>query len=171
MYKNLSDCQVKPMELFQLYLYLSPQMAMPHINLLTWNLPQPEAQLSWRYLTITMFSPLSTEYIVAFNGYFTAKARSHFINSALKSSEALDWRIVPRKNPASDFPSDFEVVQIRQASHSSLLTLEDHPYIKRVTPQRKVFRTLNYTPDCESLSLPLIVKYLHIFCSVLLFLF
>uniref|UniRef100_A0A8C8I5U9 Membrane-bound transcription factor site-1 protease n=1 Tax=Oncorhynchus tshawytscha TaxID=74940 RepID=A0A8C8I5U9_ONCTS len=105
------------------------------------------AQMPWRYLTITMFSPLSTEYIVAFNGYFTAKARSHFISSALKSSEALDWRIVPRKNPASDFPSDFEVVQIRQASHSSLLTLEDHPYIKRVTPQRKVFRTLNYTPD------------------------
>lgn len=124
-------------------------MAMPHINLLTWNLPQPEAQLPRRCLTITMFS-LSTEYIVAFNGYFTAKARSHFISSALRSAEALDWGIVLRENPASDFPSDFEVVQIRQASHSSLLTLEDHPYIKRVTPQRKVFRTLKYMPDCES---------------------
>uniref|UniRef100_A0A6Q2X6K8 Membrane-bound transcription factor site-1 protease n=1 Tax=Esox lucius TaxID=8010 RepID=A0A6Q2X6K8_ESOLU len=90
------------------------------------------------------------EYIVAFNGYFTAKARSHFISSALKNSEAVDWRIVPRENPASDFPSDFEVVQIRQAPRHSLLTLEDHPYIKRVTPQRKVFRTLKYTPDRES---------------------
>ena len=38
---------------------------------------------------------------------------------------------------------------MRQASHSNLVTLEDHPYIKRVTPQRKVFRTLKYTP-CES---------------------
>uniref|UniRef100_A0A4W5R5B0 Membrane-bound transcription factor site-1 protease n=1 Tax=Hucho hucho TaxID=62062 RepID=A0A4W5R5B0_9TELE len=85
---------------------------------------------------------LFPEYIVAFNGYFTAKARSHFISSALRSAEALDWHIVLRENPASDFPSDFEVVQIRQASHSSLLPLEDHPYIKRVTPQRKVFRTL-----------------------------
>uniref|UniRef100_A0A8C7RKZ2 Membrane-bound transcription factor site-1 protease n=1 Tax=Oncorhynchus mykiss TaxID=8022 RepID=A0A8C7RKZ2_ONCMY len=114
--------------------------------------PNPDGNHSSNCSSLTVKLEFSTkvvehEYIVAFNGYFTAKARSHFINSALKSSEALDWRIVPRKNPASDFPSDFEVVQIRQASHSSLLTLEDHPYIKRVTPQRKVFRTLNYTPD------------------------
>uniref|UniRef100_A0A674C8C0 Membrane-bound transcription factor site-1 protease n=1 Tax=Salmo trutta TaxID=8032 RepID=A0A674C8C0_SALTR len=114
--------------------------------------PNPDGNHSSNCSSLTVKLEFSTkvvehEYIVAFNGYFTAKARSHFISSALKSSEALDWRIVPRKNPASDFPSDFEVVQIRQASHSSLLTLEDHPYIKRVTPQRKVFRTLNYTPD------------------------
>lgn len=83
-----------------------------------------------------------TEYIVAFNGYFTAKARSHFISSALQNVKAANWRIVHRENPASDYPSDFEVVQIRQDAHSSLLTLQDHPYIKRVTPQRKVFRTL-----------------------------
>lgn len=56
----------------------------------------------------------------------------------------LEWHIVPRENPASDFPSDFELVHIRQASPSNLLTLEDHPYIKRVTPQRKVFRMLKY---------------------------
>ncbi|TSS72698.1 Membrane-bound transcription factor site-1 protease [Bagarius yarrelli] len=79
------------------------------------------------------------EYIVAFNGYFTAKARSHFISSALQNAKALNWKIVRRENPASDYPSDFEVVQIRQDAHSSLLTLQDHPYIKRVTPQRKVF--------------------------------
>lgn len=82
------------------------------------------------------------EYIVAFNGYFTSKARSHFISSALQNAKAVNWRIVQRENPASDYPSDFEVVQIRQDAHSSLLTLQDHPYIKRVTPQRKVFRTL-----------------------------
>uniref|UniRef100_A0AAR2LDS8 Membrane-bound transcription factor site-1 protease n=1 Tax=Pygocentrus nattereri TaxID=42514 RepID=A0AAR2LDS8_PYGNA len=82
------------------------------------------------------------EYIVAFNGYFTAKARCHFISSALRNTEAENWRIVERENPASDYPSDFEVVQIRQDARSRLLTLQDHPYIKRVTPQRKVFRTL-----------------------------
>lgn len=92
-----------------------------------------------------IFKPLLLffpEYIVAFNGYFTAKARSHFISSALQNVKAVNWRIVRRENPASDYPSDFEVVQIRQDAHSSLLTLQDHPYIKRVTPQRKVFRTL-----------------------------
>ncbi|XP_030588228.1 membrane-bound transcription factor site-1 protease isoform X2 [Archocentrus centrarchus] len=91
------------------------------------------------------------EYIVGFTGYFSAKARSLYISSALRSAGdgTLEWHIVPRENPASDFPSDFELVHIRQASPSSLLTLEDHPYIKRVTPQRKVFRSLKYIPSPE----------------------
>ncbi|KAM9289147.1 membrane-bound transcription factor site-1 protease isoform 2-T2 [Morus bassanus] len=85
------------------------------------------------------------EYIVAFNGYFTAKARSKFISSALKSSDIENWRIVPRNNPASDYPSDFEVIQINEKQKDGVLTLEDHPNIKRVTPQRKVFRSLKFT--------------------------
>ncbi|XP_071613118.1 membrane-bound transcription factor site-1 protease isoform X3 [Heliangelus exortis] len=85
-----------------------------------------------------------SEYIVAFNGYFTAKARSKFISSALKSSDIENWRIVPRNNPASDYPSDFEVIQINEKQKDGVLTLEDHPNIKRVTPQRKVFRSLKY---------------------------
>ncbi|XP_029781153.1 membrane-bound transcription factor site-1 protease isoform X2 [Suricata suricatta] len=84
------------------------------------------------------------EYIVAFNGYFTAKARNSFISSALKSSEIDNWRIIPRNNPSSDYPSDFEVIQIKEKQKAGLLTLEDHPNIKRVTPQRKVFRSLKY---------------------------
>uniref|UniRef100_A0A8C6T843 Membrane-bound transcription factor site-1 protease n=1 Tax=Neogobius melanostomus TaxID=47308 RepID=A0A8C6T843_9GOBI len=90
------------------------------------------------------------EYIVSFTGYFSAKARSLYISSALRNAGGeLEWHIVPRENPASDFPSDFELVHIRKASPSSLLTLEDHPCIKRVTPQRKVFRSLKYTPSPE----------------------
>ncbi|XP_052583216.1 membrane-bound transcription factor site-1 protease isoform X4 [Peromyscus californicus insignis] len=84
------------------------------------------------------------EYIVAFNGYFTAKARNSFISSALKSSEVDNWRIIPRNNPSSDYPSDFEVIQIKEKQKAGLLTLEDHPNIKRVTPQRKVFRSLKF---------------------------
>lgn len=85
---------------------------------------------------------------MAFTGYFSAKARSLYISSALRNAgdETLEWHIVPRENPASDFPSDFELVHILQASPSSLLNLKDHPYIKRVTPQRKVFRSLKYIP-------------------------
>ena len=86
-----------------------------------------------------------SEYIVAFNGYFTAKARNSFISSALKSSAIDNWRIIPRNNPSSDYPSDFEVIQIKEKQKAGLLTLEDHPNIKRVTPQRKVFRSLKYT--------------------------
>ncbi|KAL0621787.1 Membrane-bound transcription factor site-1 protease [Plecturocebus cupreus] len=85
-----------------------------------------------------------SKYIVAFNGYFTAKARNSFISSALKSSEVDNWRIIPRNNPSSDYPSDFEVIQIKEKQKAGLLTLEDHPNIKRVTPQRKVFRSLKY---------------------------
>ncbi|XP_006152632.1 membrane-bound transcription factor site-1 protease isoform X1 [Tupaia chinensis] len=85
------------------------------------------------------------EYIVAFNGYFTAKARNSFISSALKSSEVVNWRILPRNNPSSDYPSDFEVIQIKEKQKAGLLTLEGHPNIKRVTPQRKVFRSLKFT--------------------------
>ncbi|XP_073911670.1 membrane-bound transcription factor site-1 protease isoform X2 [Castor canadensis] len=84
------------------------------------------------------------EYIVAFNGYFTARARNSFISSALKSSAVDNWRIIPRNNPSSDYPSDFEVIQIKEKQKAGLLTLEDHPNIKRVTPQRKVFRSLKY---------------------------
>ncbi|ELK31434.1 Membrane-bound transcription factor site-1 protease [Myotis davidii] len=91
---------------------------------------------------------VESEYIVAFNGYFTAKARNSFISSALKSSEINNWRIIPRNNPSSDYPSDFEVIQIKEKQKAGLLTLEDHPNIKRVTPQRKVFRSLKYAePD------------------------
>lgn len=100
---------------------------------------------------------VAVEYIIGFTGYFSAKARILYISSALRNAgdEALEWHIVPRENPASDFPSDFELVHIRQASPSSLLTLEDHPYIKRVTPQRKVFRMLKYVP-CKSDSIVLL---------------
>lgn len=86
----------------------------------------------------------STEYIVAFKGYFTANARSKFITSALKSRGIKDWRIVPRNNPASDYPSDFELIEIKSDQRDGVLTLEDHPNIKRVTPQKRVFRSLKF---------------------------
>uniref|UniRef100_A0A3Q2XY04 Membrane-bound transcription factor site-1 protease n=1 Tax=Hippocampus comes TaxID=109280 RepID=A0A3Q2XY04_HIPCM len=113
------------------------------------NLESPNSNCSHLTLKLEFSSKVvEHEYIVAFTGYFSAKARSLYISSALRNAKdgALEWHIVPRENPASDFPSDFDLVHIRQASPSSLLTLEDHPYIKRVTPQRKVFRSLKYIP-------------------------
>uniref|UniRef100_A0A8C7Y5H3 Membrane-bound transcription factor site-1 protease n=1 Tax=Oryzias sinensis TaxID=183150 RepID=A0A8C7Y5H3_9TELE len=129
------------------------QGAKPTIGSTLLPLPSPHDS-NCSHLTVKLeFSSevVEHEYIVAFTGYFSAKARSLYISSALRGSRdrQLEWHVVPRENPASDFPSDFELVHIRQASPSSLLTLEDHPYIKRVTPQRKVFRTLKYAPSPE----------------------
>lgn len=105
---------------------------------------------------------LISEYIVAFNGYFTAKARNSFISSALKSSEIDNWRIIPRNNPSSDYPSDFEVIQIRENQKAGLLTLEDHPNIKRVTPQRKVLRSLKCAESEYSGPWPACARSVHL---------
>ena len=69
--------------------------------------------LSWQLLLPYQFSfLLYVEYIVVFNGYYSASARSVFVRDALSS--ALDsWKIIPRHNPASDYPSDFSLVKVR----------------------------------------------------------
>ncbi|KAI8519668.1 Membrane-bound transcription factor site-1 protease [Branchiostoma belcheri] len=82
------------------------------------------------------------EYIVTFNGYFTPTARKNFIQAALREAEIPSWQIVPRNNPASDYPSDFEVVLLQERAQDGRDALEDHPNVKRVTPQRRVRRTL-----------------------------
>lgn len=57
------------------------------------------------------------------------------------------WRILPRINPASDYPSDFDVILIEERSpFNGLDTLKAHPSIKGVTPQRMVHRALKYFP-------------------------
>lgn len=91
-----------------------------------------------------MYDDVIAEYIVAFNGYFSAHARSKFISNALKNN-IENWRIVPRNNPASEYPSDFEVIQIDENQKDGVQALENHPNIKQVTPQRKVFRSLKFT--------------------------
>jgi hypothetical protein len=52
------------------------------------------------------------EYIVAFKKYYKATARKNFISAALRDTQS-EWEILPRNNPASDFPSDFDVVLVR----------------------------------------------------------
>ena len=69
--------------------------------------------LSWQLSLPYQFSfLLYVEYIVVFNGYYSTSARSVFVRDALSS--ALDsWKIIPRHNPASDYPSDFSLVKVR----------------------------------------------------------
>ena len=53
-----------------------------------------------------------TEYIVVFNGYYSTSARDGYVMTALDSSAVNSWKIIPRHNPASDYPSDFSLVKV-----------------------------------------------------------
>lgn len=88
---------------------------------------------------------VENEYIVTFNGYYKNLARANYISSALNSSGVRKWKILSRENPASDYPSDFDVVILEDTDKlTGLNALNDHPSVKRVTPQRMVLRTLKF---------------------------
>lgn len=94
---------------------------------------------------------VENEYIVTFNGYYKNKARANYINSALKGSGVKNWTILERQNPASDFPSDFDVVLIKDTEKlHGLDALNDHPSVKHVTSQRMVHRTLKLLNESDS---------------------
>ncbi|XP_070575086.1 membrane-bound transcription factor site-1 protease-like [Ptychodera flava] len=90
---------------------------------------------------------VENEYIVAFHDYYSSKARSSYVESALKNSGVVSWQILPRDNPASDYPSDFEVVQIQEHTQDGIEALKNHPFVKGITPQRRVTRKLQYVAD------------------------
>lgn len=88
---------------------------------------------------------IENEYIVTFDGYYKNQARANYIGTALNSSGIRKWKILPRENPASDYPSDFDVVLLEDTEKlAGLNALSDHPSIKRVTSQRMVLRTLKF---------------------------
>ncbi|KAK9888441.1 hypothetical protein WA026_000689 [Henosepilachna vigintioctopunctata] len=94
---------------------------------------------------------VENEYIVMFNKYYKHRARASYINSALNMSGITKWKILERENPASDYPSDFDVVIIQETDQlAGLSALNEHPLIKRVTQQRMVIRTLKFI-DNENL--------------------
>ncbi|XP_014249873.1 membrane-bound transcription factor site-1 protease [Cimex lectularius] len=105
-----------------------------------------------QHVKITFSSRIvKNEYIVTFNGYYKRKLREIFIATALNESDINSWHIVKRNNPASDFPSDFDVVVVEEGiSGSGLSSLREHPSVKRVTPQRLVVRNLQYINSTEN---------------------
>ena len=62
---------------------------------------------------------LSAEYIVGFNNYYTKEARRNFITAALNHSGVIQWKIIPRDNPAQHLPSDFDVLEVWPHSSST----------------------------------------------------
>ncbi|XP_066138498.1 membrane-bound transcription factor site-1 protease isoform X2 [Euwallacea fornicatus] len=88
---------------------------------------------------------VENEYIVMFNGYYKSKARANYIQTALNGTGIKKWTILERENPASDFPSDFDVIVLEDTdTFEGLIALNDHPAVKRVTAQRMVSRTLKF---------------------------
>ena len=57
---------------------------------------------------------LFVEYIVVFNGYYSTSVRDDLVTAALGSVSVNSWKIIPRHNPASHYPSDFSLVKVRK---------------------------------------------------------
>jgi membrane-bound transcription factor site-1 protease len=92
---------------------------------------------------------VKNEYIVHFDGYYKPAIRKGYLRAALNESAIHNWKVIPRSNPASDFPSDFDVIVLEEhGPHVGRLEaiLKAHPSVKSVTPQRMVHRTLKYVP-------------------------
>ncbi|XP_052062556.1 membrane-bound transcription factor site-1 protease-like [Mytilus californianus] len=92
-------------------------------------------------------SIIDHEYIVSFNGYYKPQTRKRYLTAALHESGVLSWKILPRDNPAYDYPSDFDVVKLNDGKKEGLDALENHPVVKRITPHKKVTRSLKYVKD------------------------
>lgn len=87
------------------------------------------------------------EYIVRFDKYLPPDEREQLIRDALNDSRVTNWRILQRNNPASKYPSDFDVIiLVEPAPFTSIDRLRTWPTIRSVTPQRMVHRTLKYIP-------------------------
>ncbi|XP_055692717.1 membrane-bound transcription factor site-1 protease isoform X1 [Lutzomyia longipalpis] len=90
---------------------------------------------------------VKNEYIVAFDGYYKSATREKYIRAALNGSRVSNWRILPRSNPASDFPSDFDVIMMEEFEPlEGLELIKNHPSVRSVTPQRMVHRSLKFVP-------------------------
>jgi len=99
-------------------------------------------------------SIIKNEFIVQFKDYLTTDSRLSIIADALQPFSNDSWKNVKRMNPATEFPSDFSLVQIFNETANHIRDLEHHSLIRSVTHQRKVTRLLKnvnpYHSDTEN---------------------
>jgi len=72
------------------------------------------------HLTIILHCILHSsflEFIVVFNGYYPSSTREKYVEAALLSSGILSWNIIPRNNPASNYPSDFSLILVSSCTN------------------------------------------------------
>ncbi len=73
------------------------------------------------------------------------------MESALTSQGIYSWEIVKRQNPAANFPSDFDIIRLKGSScELGVAALRSHFAVKRVSPQRQVFRKLKFVNETEA---------------------
>ncbi|XP_022222854.2 membrane-bound transcription factor site-1 protease [Drosophila obscura] len=87
------------------------------------------------------------ELIVLFHFKYFSTVRENFLRTKLLNSNISNWRILPRTNLASQYPSDFDILRIsdRSSIEQIVKTVTSHPSVKAVVPQRSVQRTLAWT--------------------------
>lgn len=59
---------------------------------------------------------------MSFNGYYSAKERANVMHDALANISSQNWKELPRENPASEYPSDFSLVEVRLAAKGFVLS-------------------------------------------------
>ncbi|KAL6417067.1 hypothetical protein ACFW04_013021 [Cataglyphis niger] len=96
-------------------------------------------------------SIVENEYIIKFKNYYKANIRENYLKAVLSSFDINNWKIIPRNNAASKYPSDFDIVHIKEIDQYQVLkALHNHPLIKTVTPQRLIHRTLKFINTSDS---------------------
>lgn len=96
-------------------------------------------------------SIVENEYIIKFKHYYKANVRENYLKAVLNSFDINNWKIILRNNAASKYPSDFDIVHIKEIDQYQVLkALHNHPLIKTVTPQRLIHRTLKFINTSDS---------------------
>ena len=101
-------------------------------------------------------SSVENQYIVTFRGWYSDSARGGYISAALKTLSLSDhddpvFSVIPRDNPMSRYPSDFDLIELRDSDlvTRSLELLTRHPMVRSVTPQKMVTRFLASEDESE----------------------
>lgn len=84
------------------------------------------------------------EYIVIFKNYHKKETREEYIKEALVNFK--NWKILSRNNFATKYPSDFDIVEIKNNNDvdRGLDVLKNHPAVRRVIQQKLFSRSLKY---------------------------
>lgn len=84
-------------------------------------------------------SPVESEFIVTFHGYFEKDERLGLVGQVLSSFSSGEWREIPRSNKAYELPSDFVLLRVVAKEKAVLAQLRSRPDVVRsVTPQLTV---------------------------------
>jgi hypothetical protein len=88
------------------------------------------------------------EFIVIFNEYNSTDAHGALLKFIIKRNHCpMDWTIVPRKNLARTFPSDFVLISVLRTSRPILAQLHRSHQVKSIHPNLKYKGALLGVPN------------------------